>query len=786
MPIKPPMQGLLDRTGWGSIPTLYRNPTSGVGGVVSNLWWGDLMVAAPASAAPLYNATIGSTHFLTDLVAIETSGTGTVNGVPQSSAGGAMTQLLIDMNGVENGGTLNGSGVNIPNGSKKLVAGSQVKIRMFTNVGAQHVFTNPPTPTWLSSQTGIFLSNDPTSNSHPYWVSGETQASEDLVVSTINGLQYTCNTSIWASNGSTNTVDPSDPSVATKWNILNPDAGAPGYSAGAGPCCVWFGNGSAEFPNASIIYLAAYSYWQLLMANTRVFVTYPNYVNAGDAGVNGSWYSGPLPQVINGVTYSIANNNCTPFTLDMCPLIGEITMSACTTIYGECCIRQISGAASYVDVTQASFLDNGYTPYQGLKSGFAVYNGPGPGFTSGNSGTASLGSGSLSTPPGPAPDSDLGQLFACQQACATAWANTCISEAHNPFQIQSFVVPHAGTTLPQATTNLISNLISVCESGQAVPGNNSPDGAPGYDNGIMVLISPFGCPAYYQTQNAGGANPGGFGNYTLLDVITQCEQVGAYNVELPGGYGSLPGVTPANLATWAATLAGYISNGTGPPGHTTVYGLGNTRTESGSPVFTNISVASTATVDTSYSGTFTCSGTPPFSFQLTSGHLPPGLVYSQTTGAITGSPTGTATASFVMTVRGDGGSQPSPTLTITVTGSASIPTFTNGVLPNMTLGVPYSFQFTATPTTPPVTLWQLGAVGSFPLGISLNPTTGLLSGTPYNLPGSNTFNINATNSAGTGTSPLYTVQVLDPIPFQSTTVALMNQSGNLVPRLLLN
>lgn len=741
MALGKPMQGLLDRTGWSAIPTAMQNPTSGVGGVVANLWWGDLMVGTPNSAGPTYSAAIGSTNFNLDLQSIEGSNTGA----------GSLAVLLADMNGVENGGTLV-SGVNTPNSAKKLAAGSQVKIRMFTNVGAVGSFTNPPTPTWLVSQTGFVLSNDPATatNVHPYWVSGEVQANADLVVSPANGLQYTCNTSIWASSGTTNTVDPS---TSSHFTIKNAGAGAPGYSKGAGPCCTWFG------PNHAV-YLAAYAYWQLLMANTRVFVTNHTYTAAGQGG---NWYAGPLPQTIGGVTYT--TSNAKQFTLDTCPLIGEVTMSACTTIYGECCVRQISSgswpATQYLDVTQASFIAAGYTPYQGGTS-------------------TSLGSGTL-TPFAPAPDSDIGQLLACQTACATAWANTCISEAHNPFQMHSFTPGQAGSASTTITTDLITHLTQVCNPGQAVPGNNSPDGAAGYDGGIMPIVGAAGPPIYFQTQNAPGANPGGFGSFTLAQVIAQCESVGAWNIELPAGYGTLFGTGSTSAPSLAAALAGYISAGTGPPGFTTVYSTSNTRQQTAGPVWSADTPTLSATVGSAYSYTLVASNTT--SYTKTAGSFPAGLSLNSATGVISGTPTSGGNTTFVVTARGPGGSETSQVMSIDVTVPSGSPVFSADDPPDGVLGVTYdgsgyTCAASGTPTwavSPASPSWL--TLTGLPPGLSINASTGVISGTPYGIPATWTFSIIATNSFGSNTASGVTIAVTDPALIFSTGVAHIHTGG---------
>jgi hypothetical protein len=98
----------------------------------------------------------------------------------------------------------------------------------------------------------------------------------------------------------------------------------------------------------------------------------------------------------------------------------------------------------------------------------------------------------------------------------------------------------------------------------------------------------------------------------------------------------------------------------------------------------------------------------------------------------------------------------SPTISITVTETApAAPVFTAATPPGAMLGASYTYTFEATndPT------FALGS-GSFPAGLTLNPITGVLSGTPTKQGGS--FTVTATNGPGPGesaTTPLLTVGV---------------------------
>lgn len=766
--MKGPMKGFLERSGFGAIPTSpnnFRGPTGGINGVIANVNWGDIQKVQPG-AYPSFTASVGSSTFNADRNLIENSTSGT----------GSYAAILNNINGVETGFW---NGASVP--AQALVAGSQVKIRMFAGVGAVHSFTNPPSPAWLTSLCGHFVANDQT-HGLPYWVNGATlaslypstggaQSSGDLVCSPINGLQYVAQSTI--ASGA-NTVDPSVAGLP-KWQILNPGAGAPGYGAGAGPVVRWFGPGAAS-------YLAAYTYFQLLLANARLFVSNPTYTNPGDGG---TWFSGGLPQTIGGVTYTTSNSK--QFTLDTCPMIGEVTQSSCTTVYGEPCIRQISGfpKQQYQTPTNNSFIAAGYTCASGLAAGHSFYNGS----------PSSLGSGSLN-PFNPAPDSDIGQILACQAACAAAWQNTCISEANNPFQIQGGADVTASTTNISITDALIAGLINACVPGQALPGNNSVQGDTGNDGGILAHVAWLGAPIYFQTDIVGN-----FKGNSVADVIAETEAVGTYNLELPTGnytYGGSPTNAAGLYALSQAHLA-YIANGTGPAGvvttfpdgttlHSNVaYAPANTRTQTGGPVWTAISPPTSASVGVAYGTagagyTVAATGTGN-TYTVTTGALPTPMTLNPTSGLISGTPNTAGPYSFVITVTNSiGQNSSSGTLSITVASSAGAPVIVNADPPDGVLGVPYGpggagYQFTV--VNPSGVTWGPGGLAGltgFPLGLTLS-SSGLLSGTPIGVPMGWTCAAAATNgSLQTTKTGTITINIADPNTVAPTDAVLAGTS----------
>jgi hypothetical protein len=167
-----------------------------------------------------------------------------------------------------------------------------------------------------------------------------------------------------------------------------------------------------------------------------------------------------------------------------------------------------------------------------------------------------------------------------------------------------------------------------------------------------------------------------------------------------------------------------------------------------------LSITSTGDLTAATAGTFYThqltflGGQAPYIWSLPAGSaLPPGLTLNPGTGIISGVPTTAGPVTF--TVKLTDGQQPAvsvvsgtlrivvaqPPLTITSTGD----------LPNGKFNQAYSYQLTFVGGTPPVT-WSLPTGSTLPPGLALNPTTGVISGTPTQT-GLFTFTVKLTDSA---------------------------------------
>ena len=117
-------------------------------------------------------------------------------------------------------------------------------------------------------------------------------------------------------------------------------------------------------------------------------------------------------------------------------------------------------------------------------------------------------------------------------------------------------------------------------------------------------------------------------------------------------------------------------------------------------------------------------GTPPYTWSVVSGSIP-GLAFVPSAVAFTGTPS--SPGSFPITLQAADVAGLTATKSFTVTIAPAALTISDArQLPNATLNVPYSQQLTAVGGTSPYT-WSANGL---PKGLTINPSTGLISGVP--------------------------------------------------------
>ena len=162
------------------------------------------------------------------------------------------------------------------------------------------------------------------------------------------------------------------------------------------------------------------------------------------------------------------------------------------------------------------------------------------------------------------------------------------------------------------------------------------------------------------------------------------------------------------------------------------------------PTFTNLaSLGLTINEGASYNVTVTTNGPAPSAFSISTGSLPPGLSLNTSTGAITGTATTNGTYNFKISATNTAGTRESTQVTITV---RQLPAISGqSITSTNLLNTAYSSSISATGYPAPTFSVYSGAL---PTGLSLNTSTGAITGTP-SATGTFSFVIRATNSAGT-------------------------------------
>jgi len=223
--------------------------------------------------------------------------------------------------------------------------------------------------------------------------------------------------------------------------------------------------------------------------------------------------------------------------------------------------------------------------------------------------------------------------------------------------------------------------------------------------------------------------------------------------------GSLPPGLTLNAGT--GVISGTPTTATGSPFNFTVQAA-----DSGTPQQTSskalsisiatapLSVATTGLPDgvvgQSYNNAMlqSAGGNPPVTWSVSAGALPAGLTLNASTGAITGSPTTAGTTTFtVMATDSTTPTAQTATKQLSIRVN-SVLTVTTTTLPGGTVNSSYSATLQSSGGATPIT-WSITA-GSLPPGLTLVPSTGVISGTPNTSTGSP---FNFTVQAADSTSP---------------------------------
>jgi hypothetical protein len=177
------------------------------------------------------------------------------------------------------------------------------------------------------------------------------------------------------------------------------------------------------------------------------------------------------------------------------------------------------------------------------------------------------------------------------------------------------------------------------------------------------------------------------------------------------------------------------------------------------PVITTPTGALTdGTVGSSYTFTIAASNSPT-SFAIASGSLPSGLTFNTSTGVISGTPTSAGTYSFGIRASNAGGNSSTVSFSITIADAAPVvPVISTpaGDLTSGTVGASYSTTIAASNNPTSFTI----ETGSLPSGLTLNTSTGVISGIPTEA-GTYSFDIHASNADGNSPTVSFSITIAD-------------------------
>lgn len=163
-------------------------------------------------------------------------------------------------------------------------------------------------------------------------------------------------------------------------------------------------------------------------------------------------------------------------------------------------------------------------------------------------------------------------------------------------------------------------------------------------------------------------------------------------------------------------------------------------------------LTATATAGEPFTYTITANGSPS-SYSVST--LPAGLTIDSSTGVISGTPTTSETANLTISATNGVGTG-SAVLVLTINVNPNAPVVSDGST-TATVGTPFSYQISA--TNSPASY----SSGTLPAGLSLDTTTGLISGTPTVGGTFNNITISASNSFGSDNGVLNIVIASAPI-----------------------
>jgi PKD repeat protein len=349
--------------------------------------------------------------------------------------------------------------------------------------------------------------------------------------------------------------------------------------------------------------------------------------------------------------------------------------------------------------------------------------------------------------PTPTPTPVINSVTSASGTVGTAFSYT-ITGSNNPTSFDATPLP-SGLSV-NASTGVISGTPTTAGNATVTLTATNAGGSD-TETLTITIVEPVQPPVINSSTSASGTVGTAF-SYT----ITGSNE--------PTSFDATP--LPSGLSVNTST--GVISGTPTTAGNTTVTLTATNAGGSDTEILT-IRIATAATARPGITSGGTASGTRgvAFAYQITAnqtvtgysltGNLIAGLTFDSTTGLISGTPTTFGNTTHTITATNSFGSG-NRSLTISIANV--LPAVTSSPSASGTQGVPFSYQITA--TNLPIIAYRVA--GTLPAGLTLNATSGVISGTPTGT-GSFSFGLVARNSAGNSTvQPLALQIAAAPLP----------------------
>jgi len=290
-----------------------------------------------------------------------------------------------------------------------------------------------------------------------------------------------------------------------------------------------------------------------------------------------------------------------------------------------------------------------------------------------------------------------------------------------------------------------------------------------YYSAAVVMCNPptnTGLPGISGTAKEGKTLTSGNGSWTFSPVSfayqwNRCDSSGANCAAITGATANSYVLTEPDVGS---TIRSAVTATNQCGASSTATSNATTVVQASAPSITTTSLPS-GTQNVAYSTTLAASGgIQPYTWSIKAGtgNLPTGLSLNSSTGVISGTPTTSGTRSFTLQVTDANSMTGSQALSITISAGVTITTTT---LPAGEQNVAYSTTLAASGGTQPYT-WTI-TTGTLPNPLTLNSSTGVISGTPT-ASGTSSFTVQVTDANSQSGTQALSITIA-PLPSITTT-----------------